>query len=77
VRYRRLADTVKAVLAEAIDVGGTTLRDFTASDGQPGYFRQSLAVYGRGTGDCPHCGRQLHTRVIAQRTTVFCPRCQT
>lgn len=76
-RYRRLAECVQAVLTEAIDVGGTTLKDFTASDGQPGYFRQSLAVYGRGHNDCPRCGRHLHTRVIAQRTTVFCPGCQT
>lgn len=76
-RYRKLASAVKAVLGEAIEVGGTTLRDFTASDGRPGYFRQSLAVYGRADDACPHCARRLRQRVIGQRTTVFCPACQT
>ncbi len=76
-RYRQLAAAIKAVLGEAIDVGGTTLRDFTASDGQPGYFRQSLAVYARAGLPCPRCGRRLRARVIGQRTTVFCTGCQT
>lgn len=76
-RYRVLANAVRDVLGEAIALGGTTLRDFTASDGQPGYFRQSLAVYGRAGTPCPRCGRDLRERVIGQRTTVFCPGCQT
>jgi formamidopyrimidine-DNA glycosylase len=76
-RYNRLVAAIKAVLGEAIEVGGTTLRDFTASDGRPGYFRQSLAVYGRAGSPCPRCGRSLRTRVIGQRTTVFCVGCQT
>jgi len=76
-RYRRLADAIKGILAEAIEVGGTTLRDFTASDGQPGYFLQSLTVYGRAGKPCPRCGRSLRSRIIGQRTTVFCPGCQT
>ena len=45
--YQRLAEAIRQILANAINVGGTTLRDFVGSDGQPGYFRQSLYVYGR------------------------------
>jgi len=47
-RYRRLAEAIREILGNAIAVGGTTLRDFTDSSGNPGYFRQSLTVYGRG-----------------------------
>ena len=71
-----LAAEIKAVLARAIKVGGTTLRDFVGSDGQPGYFRQSLFVYGRETEPCRQCDRALKHRRIAQRTTVYCANCQ-
>jgi formamidopyrimidine-DNA glycosylase len=76
-RYRRLAAAIKQVLGEAIEQGGTTLRDFTSASGAPGYFRIALAVYGRGGAPCTRCGRALTTRRIGQRATVFCPRCQT
>ncbi|XOZ32465.1 bifunctional DNA-formamidopyrimidine glycosylase/DNA-(apurinic or apyrimidinic site) lyase [Halomonadaceae bacterium KBTZ08] len=75
-RYHRLASTIKDVLANAIELGGTTLRDFTDSQGNPGYFRQSLAVYGREGEPCHHCGALLRHRVIGQRGTVFCVHCQ-
>ncbi len=75
-RYRALADAVKAILAYAIDRGGTTLRDFLAPDGAPGYFEQELSAYGRGGEPCPRCGRPLKQASIGQRTTVWCTRCQ-
>ncbi|MYL22135.1 DNA-formamidopyrimidine glycosylase, partial [Halobacillus litoralis] len=75
-RYRRLAEAIREVLANAIELGGTTLRDFTDSQGNPGYFRQSLTVYGREGEPCHHCGQPLRHRVIGQRGTVFCSRCQ-
>ncbi|ABI57989.1 bifunctional DNA-formamidopyrimidine glycosylase/DNA-(apurinic or apyrimidinic site) lyase [Alkalilimnicola ehrlichii MLHE-1] len=75
-RYRRLAGAVREVLAEAIAAGGTTLRDFTASDGRPGYFAQTLNVYGRAGAPCPRCGRSIRQRRIAQRSTWYCPGCQ-
>ncbi len=75
-RYHRLAAAVVAVLEEAIAVGGTTLRDFTAADGQPGYFRIRLAVYGRAGEPCPACGRPLLSRRIGQRNSVYCGHCQ-
>jgi formamidopyrimidine-DNA glycosylase len=75
-RYDRLAAEIKAVLAEAIEAGGTTLRDFTQSDGRPGYFRQTLAVYGRDGEPCPRCDRMLRLTRLGQRATVYCPGCQ-
>ena len=63
-------------LGEAIADGGTTLRDFVGGDGRPGYFRQQLAVYGRGGQPCRGCGNRLREVRLAQRTTVYCPSCQ-
>ncbi len=67
---------VVEVLQAAIQQGGTTLRDFVNSDGEPGYFAQSLAVYGRAGEDCSQCGEPIQTRTIAQRSTFWCRRCQ-
>ncbi len=75
-RYRHLAEAIRTVLAEAIEAGGTTLRDFSDSQGRPGYFRQCLQVYGREGEDCTRCGTTLRRRVIAQRGTFYCPGCQ-
>ena len=76
-RYGRLAEAVKEVLQEAISQGGTTLRDFVGSDGSPGYFSQRLRVYGREAMPCEVCGHLLRQRLIGQRSSYFCPRCQT
>lgn len=75
-RYRLLADAVRRILQHAIDRGGTTLRDFLAPDGAPGYFEQELAVYGRGGEPCPRCRRPLRQADIGQRSTVWCAYCQ-
>lgn len=75
-RYQRLAGAIRTVLQDAIDQGGTTLRDFLREDGQPGYFAQSLRVYGRAGEPCHGCGAPLRQLRIAQRSSVFCPRCQ-
>lgn len=75
-RYDGLANAIKQVLQEAIAQGGTTLRDFVNSDGQPGYFRQRLRVYGRPGAACENCGRALITRTIDQRSSFFCGHCQ-
>jgi formamidopyrimidine-DNA glycosylase len=75
-RYDRLTDMIKAVLAEAIGFGGTTLRDFVREDGRPGYFRASLKVYGHAAEPCPSCGLPLRTVRLSQRATVFCSQCQ-
>jgi len=76
-RYQRLAKTIKQVLRAAIKQGGTTLRDFTGSDGTPGYFKQKLKVYGRATAPCPKCSRPIKQITQGQRSTFYCTRCQT
>ncbi len=75
-RYDRLADRIRDVLSEAIAAGGTTLRDFTDSDGRPGYFSHHLDVYGHAGEPCPGCGEPIRQRVIGQRASYFCIRCQ-
>jgi formamidopyrimidine-DNA glycosylase len=75
-RYRRLAGAISEVLQDAIAAGGTTLRDFLASDGKPGYFSQQLRVYGRPGAPCRHCAAPITLRVLAQRATYYCRRCQ-
>ena len=75
-RYRLLADAVRRILGHAIERGGTTLRDFIAPDGAPGYFEQELSAYGRGGEPCPACGRPLKQAMVGQRATVWCAHCQ-
>lgn len=75
-RYRHLAAAVQEILGDAITRGGTTLRDFLAPDGAPGYFAQELSVYGRVGKACPRCAMPLREIRMAQRSTVYCPRCQ-
>lgn len=75
-RYRRLAEEVQRILADAIARGGTTLRDFISPDGAPGYFEQELAVYGRGGEACRNCARPLRQMALGQRATVWCGHCQ-
>jgi len=76
VAWTNLAAAIKQVLAHAVAVGGTTLRDFSGGDGRPGSFKQRLRVYGRGGESCVSCGANLRERRLSQRATVFCPACQ-
>ncbi len=75
-RCESLVSEIKTVLDRAISVGGTTLRDFVGGDGKPGYFAQTLQVYGRGGQPCVGCMTPLKESRLGQRTTVYCPRCQ-
>ncbi|HET7558264.1 MAG TPA: zinc finger domain-containing protein, partial [Rhodanobacteraceae bacterium] len=75
-RYAKLAGEVRRILLHAITRGGTTLRDFLAPDGAPGYFEQELFVYGRAGEPCKICGTPIRSTVIGQRATYWCPRCQ-
>jgi formamidopyrimidine-DNA glycosylase len=76
IRYEALQKSITAVLDEALRNGGTTLRDFVDSAGQPGYFSQRLAVYGRAGEPCPRCKAPLRAVRIAQRASVYCGVCQ-
>lgn len=75
-RYQRLVVAVREVLEDAIAAGGTTLRDFVDSNGNPGYFSQELHVYGRHNEACDRCGAPVRSRIIGQRSTYYCPACQ-
>lgn len=75
-RYERLVTSVRRVLEDAITAGGTTLRDFVDTEGNPGYFARKLHVYGRRGDSCDNCGTAILSRVVGQRSTFYCPRCQ-
>ena len=77
-RLEDLADGVRTVLTEAIEAGGSTLRDFRAADGTSGYFQHRFAVYDREGEPCPTPGCQGTIKRIVQsgRSSFFCPVCQ-
>ncbi|MBN9309206.1 bifunctional DNA-formamidopyrimidine glycosylase/DNA-(apurinic or apyrimidinic site) lyase [Devosia sp.] len=77
-RLEDLADGVRTVLIEAVDAGGSTLRDFRAADGNSGYFQHRFAVYDREGEPCPTPGCRGTVRRIVQsgRSSFFCPVCQ-
>jgi formamidopyrimidine-DNA glycosylase len=76
LRMQRLAASIRKVLLDAIEAGGTTLNDFTGSGGEPGYFRQQLTVYGLAGNPCRHCKTPISAIVLGQRSTFYCKRCQ-
>jgi len=71
-----LVKAIKAVLSEAIKIGGTTLRDYVNADGAPGYFRQKLFVYERAGVACRVCASPIKLLVQGQRSTYWCSTCQ-
>jgi formamidopyrimidine-DNA glycosylase len=75
-RWQRLALAVQETLNNALAAGGTTLRDFAAADGQPGYFLHEAAVYGREGLPCKRCGTPIRAQRQGQRSTYYCPGCQ-
>ena len=75
-QYDRLAQAIQATLERALKAGGTTLRDFRNGRGEPGYFQLSLSVYGRQAQSCSTCGTPIKAKRLGQRTTFFCPKCQ-
>ena len=74
--YFELTRHIKQTLAYAIEQGGTTLKDFTQVDGKPGYFAQSLLVYGRAGQACLTCKETLLEIRQSNRSSVYCPTCQ-
>jgi formamidopyrimidine-DNA glycosylase len=76
LRYQALVLAIKTVLTEAIKAGGTTLRDFTNSEGKPGYFKQKLQVYARAGEACTTCGTHIKLIQQNQRATYYCTHCQ-
>lgn len=76
-RCERLAGAIKETLAQAIESGGSTLRDYVNATGAPGaYFTLHSAVYEKAGKPCGRCGTPIRRIVQGQRATYFCPRCQ-
>jgi formamidopyrimidine-DNA glycosylase len=75
-RYILLVSAIKKILEEAIKQGGTTLKDFVGGDGKPGYFQQTLHVYGKTGELCPTCEKPLTSVKLAARNSVYCSHCQ-
>lgn len=76
IRYQQLAIAIQNRLNESIQQGGTTLQDFRNSEGEPGYFQQSLTVYGREREPCRTCNTPIKRINQNQRSTWYCPQCQ-
>ncbi len=75
-RAEGLAQAVKVTLEDAIEQGGTTIRDFANANGEAGYFAVRLNVYGRAGAPCPRCHRPIRRAVHSGRSSFYCPTCQ-
>ncbi|CAM3845178.1 bifunctional DNA-formamidopyrimidine glycosylase/DNA-(apurinic or apyrimidinic site) lyase [Litorimonas haliclonae] len=71
-----LARNIKDVLTEAIEAGGSSLRDFSNTDGKLGYFQHRFDVYGREGQPCPSCAAPIQRIVQSGRSSFFCKICQ-
>jgi formamidopyrimidine-DNA glycosylase len=71
-----LTRAIKKILKQAIKQGGTTLKDFTSSNGKPGYFQQKLKVYDRKDEFCVICKKPIKKIILGQRSTFYCSHCQ-
>ena len=75
-QIEQLVVEVKRILKQAIDLGGSTLRDYSNAMGENGYFQQTLLAYGRAGEMCINCETTLENLKLGQRASVFCPQCQ-
>lgn len=72
----RLHSALQAVLAKAIELGGSSVSDYVDADGMRGFFQLEHKVYGRAGDVCLDCGAGLKKIAVGGRTTVYCPKCQ-
>lgn len=75
-QIQQLVIEIKRILKQAIDLGGSTLRDYSNAMGENGYFQQTLLAYGRAGEMCVNCETTLENIKLGQRASVFCPQCQ-
>ena len=75
-RARKLFEAIREVLARAVERGGSTLRDFSAADGNAGHFQLEANVYGREGLLCRVCESPIKLLKQGQRSTFYCLRCQ-
>lgn len=71
-----LVKCIKDTLKKSIKAGGSTLRNFVGSSGEPGYFQQQYYVYGRDDEACRRCGADIQLIRQGQRSTFYCSTCQ-
>jgi formamidopyrimidine-DNA glycosylase len=72
----RLVGEIKSTLQDALNAGGSSLRDFFGTDGKPGYFQQEYFVYGRTDEPCKVCAKPIKCIRLGQRSTFYCAQCQ-
>ena len=75
-KVKALYESIREVLALAVEQGGTTLRDFSSANGMEGHFQLQAKVYGREGMPCTHCGAPIRLLKQGQRSTYYCARCQ-
>lgn len=75
-RVHKLHQAIRVVLAQAVEMGGTTLRDFSNAQGSAGHFQTATSVYGRVGELCQVCDSVVRLVRQGQRSTYFCPGCQ-
>ncbi|MGZ5852962.1 MAG: bifunctional DNA-formamidopyrimidine glycosylase/DNA-(apurinic or apyrimidinic site) lyase [Xanthobacteraceae bacterium] len=75
-RAEKLVDAIKAVLMDAIEAGGSSLRDHRRADGSLGDFQHNFRVYDREGEPCPYCKCKIKRIVQVGRSTFYCPSCQ-
>lgn len=73
---RRLYQSIREILAPAVERGGTTLRDFSSADGMPGHFSYKLRCMGATARSRMRCGNPIALLRQGQRSTYYCPYCQ-
>lgn len=74
--WEKIVTSSRYILKKAIESGGTTISDFVNESGQSGYFQLELQAYGRQGKPCDACSSPISRKIMAGRSTFFCPRCQ-
>ena len=75
-KCERLVNEIKVTLKDALEAGGSSLRDFFGTDGNPGYFQQEYFVYARTGEPCKICNKPIKCIRLGQRSTFYCEQCQ-
>ena len=73
---QKIIDNTRKVLDRAVELGGTTIKSFTSSEGVHGLFQNELLVHGKGGTPCPVCGTTIEKTKIGGRGTHYCKKCQ-
>ena len=73
----RIARAIRRVLRRSITTGGSSISDYVQPDGSSGAYQDERRVYGREGEPCPDCGTKIRRRVLGQRSSHYCPTCQT